>query len=92
MLELMLIASFIIIFTIQLLLCFKVKSRIIRMLPMIVLVFSGVVLFFEAQKIPAGWDRLGYAIFMIYDVYSIVICGIAWMIWAIMNCRKNREI
>lgn len=90
MLDWMLIASFIIIFAIQLGLCFKVKSRIIRMLPIIAFVFSGVVLFVEAQKIPTGWGRLGHAFFMIYAVYMIFTCGIAWGIWAIMKYRRNR--
>lgn len=88
--EFIAVAPFVIIFIIQILLCFKVKSRIIRLLPMIILFLTAIVYLVLVSITPAGWDRLGYAILVAYAVVMIFICGIAWGIWAVKNYLRKK--
>ncbi|MBE5947808.1 MAG: hypothetical protein E7261_02140 [Lachnospiraceae bacterium] len=75
---------------IQLLLCFKAKKRIIRLLPVIVFAVLTIT-FFIMAVVAQGWDGLGYLFFAIYTGITLFVCGIGWGIWWIVKlCRKNR--
>ena len=73
---------------IQLWLCFKVESRTVRLLP--VILFSGVIIAFIALAFSStGWDNLGYIFFAIFSGFLLLICGIGWGIWAVVNTIKK---
>lgn len=84
-----LIVSVVALLPIQLLLCFKVKSRTIRLLPILilsVLTAAFIVMNFAAS----GWDDLGYIFLAIFAGIMIFMCGIGWGIWWIVSRRKKQ--
>ena len=85
-----LVLSVDILLLIQLLLCFKVKNKIIRLLPVILL--SIVTIFFVAMASTAtDWENLGYIFPAIFIVFMWPMCGIAWGIWAIIKLIKKKK-
>ena len=75
---------------IQLLLCFKVKNKIIRLLPVILL--SIVTIFFVAMASTAtDWENLGYIFLVIFIGFMWLVCGMAWGIWAIIKLVKKKR-
>lgn len=88
-----LIACLIIIATllIQLILCFKVKSKIIRLLPISVLAVVSAV-FTVLCTITTGWDGLAYALYAIFAGILLVICCFSWGIWWIVKRIKAKKI
>ncbi len=85
-----LIISVVILLPIQLLLCFKVKSLSIRLLPIIILSVLAVAFIIMNLSTP-GWDGLGYIFLAIYAGFMIFMCGIGWGIWAIINKKKKKQ-
>lgn len=85
------IFTILIILTIQLLLCFKVNSRFIRLLPIVLFSISTIVLFHKAVSI-SGWGGLIYLLYALYTGIMTFICGIGWILWAIIRfVIKKRE-
>ena len=88
------IAPFIWIFTlivvlpVQLALCFKVKSKNIRLLPVIILSILTVAAAIAAT-IRTDWDALFYLICAVYLAIMLFVCGIGWGIWVIVR-KKNK--
>lgn len=78
------------ILTIQLLLCFKVKSRVIRLLPIVLFSISTIVLFHKAVSI-SGWGGLLYLLYAIYSGIMTFVCGIGWFVWAIIRFIKKKK-
>ena len=75
---------------IQLLLCFKVKNKNIRLLPVILL--SIVTIFFVAMASTAtDWENLGYIFPAIFIGFMWIACGMAWGIWAIIKLVKKKK-
>lgn len=89
----MIIASFVIVFLIQLLLCFKVNSYIIRFLPIIGFLLFGLYCVWGVIITPPGWDfgRLSYLMVAVYCVLQIVLCGIACGISALVKYKKKEN-
>ena len=65
----------------QLLLCFKAKKIIIKLLPIALLIVSTFVFYICSVSIN-GWDGLGYLFFALLSFGLIFVCGIGWAIWA----------
>lgn len=83
-----LIVSVVALLPIQLLLCFKAKSRTIRLLP--IFIFSVLaVAFIVMNFVTPGWDGLGYIFLAIFAGIMIFMCGIGWGIWWIVSRRKK---
>ena len=82
--SLILIFSAVILLPGQLLLCFKVKSRILRLLPLAVLSVTTAVLVIMAKAVN-GWDGLGYLIIAIFTGSMALVCVVSWIIWAIVR-------
>ena len=83
-----LIFSMAVLFPVQLLLCCKVRSKLIRLLPVIVL--SVPTAFFTLMSVAAtGWDRLGYTFLAIFAGFMLLMCGIGWGVWAITRLVKE---
>ena len=82
--------TLIVVFPIQLALCFKVKSKIVRLLPVIIL-FVLTVVATIATTTGIDWDALFYLICAVYLAIMLFVCGIAWGIWAIIR-KKSKTL
>ena len=85
-----LIFSIIILLPIQLLLCFRVKSKVIRLLPIILLSIPALT-FIVTATTTQGWDGLGYIFLAIFSGFMMLICGVAWGIWAIIKHKQKKK-
>ena len=66
----------------QLLLCFKAKKIFIKLLPIALLIVSTIV-FCVCSATINDWDGLGYLFFALLSFGLIIVCGVAWGVWAI---------
>lgn len=82
----------ILVLTIQSILCFKVKSRIVRLLPIIFCILYIIAFIIIIAITPPGWGRLGGILFIMQAVYTMAICGVAWGIWAITKYKRKKRI
>ena len=90
---LVLIFSIFILFHCQLLLCFKVKRIVLRLLPSIVL-FAATAIFFAFIYIADSWDSLGYLFLALFTGFMLLVCGLAWLVWAIVraaSCARKKR-
>ena len=85
-----LIFSIAVLLPIQLLLCFKVKSRAIRLLPVILLSFPTIIFVMMSVAI-TGWEGLGYIFLAVFTGFMLLMCGVGWGIWAIGKRIKRRK-
>ena len=85
-----LIFSIIVLLPVQLLLCFKVKRKIIRSLPIILLTIPTLIFMIMAAA-TQGWDSLGYLFLAIFTGFMMLICGVAWSIWAITKHKQRKK-
>ncbi|MBQ8718909.1 MAG: hypothetical protein IJY66_06560 [Clostridia bacterium] len=85
-----LIFSIVVILPVQLLLCFKVENRLIRLLP--VGVCSVPMICFAVMSATAtGWDGIGYLFLSLFAGFMMLSCGVGWGIWAVAHFVKNRK-
>ena len=80
---------FLVVFIVQLLLCFKVKNLFVRLLP-VLLFFVGACLFligcvYCSRGAADVWLGAGHAILALFCVQALVVCGIAWITLAIFG-------
>lgn len=87
---LVLVFSIVILFPVQLLLCFKVKSTAIRLLPVLILSIPTLMFFFLGMTTP-GWDGLGYLFLAIFTGFMLLMCGVGWCIWTISKLVHRRR-
>lgn len=73
---------------VQLLLCFKVKKTLIKLLPAIALAVATILLYIIAHNV-GGWDAFGYLFFALLSFGLLVVCGICWGVWAIARKEKT---
>lgn len=85
-----LIFSIIVLLPIQLLLCFRVKSTVIRLLPIILLSIPTLI-FIVMSTTTHGWDGLGYIFLAIFAGFMMLICGVAWGVWAIIKHKQKKK-
>ncbi len=71
----------------QLLLCFKVKKVLIKLLPIALLIVSTII-FSICSATVNGWDGMGYLFFALLSFGLIFVCGIGWGVWAIIRKRS----
>ncbi len=75
---------------IQLLLCFKVKSRIVRLIPIFLSVIS--LIFFTVMFfITSDWSKIAHLIFIIYSLFLLLMCGLAWLVFAISRRMRKKS-
>ena len=90
LIKVVLVLSVGVLLLIQLLLCFKVKNKNIRLLPVILL--SIVTIFFVAMASTAtDWENLGYIFPAIFIGFMWIACGMVWGIWAIIKLVKKKK-
>ena len=83
-----LIFSIIVLLPVQLLLCFKVKNKVICLLPVVILTVPTILFIGIAITAP-GWDSLGYTFLSIFTGFMLLTCGLGWGIWAINKFIKK---
>ena len=86
-----LIFSVVVLLPIQLLLCFKGKSRAIRLLPVILLSMLSIIFVMMSVAL-SGWDGLGYIFLAIFTGFMLLMCGIGWGIWAITKLIRKKNV
>ena len=85
-----LIVSVAVFLPLQLLLCFKVRSRVIRLLPVIVLAIPAFV-FYCSAIMSTEWNGFGDALLAIVTSFMLAMCGLGWGIWAIAKLVQKRS-
>ena len=75
---------------VQLLLCFKAKSKAIRLLPVMVLSIATIIFAVMSVAI-TGWDGLGYVFLAIFTGFMLLMCGMGWGIWWIVKRKKQSK-
>ena len=83
-----LLLSVFLLLPLQLLLCFKVRSRLLRPLPVILCSLLVGTFLLLALYTP-GWDGLGYIFLALFAGFMLTSCGIGWLIWAILRKKKK---
>ncbi len=76
--------------SLQLLLCFKAKKLFSRLLPMILFAILTVV-FFVLIFLSEGWDSIGFLLLAICAAALLLVCGIGWGIWGIIQHHKTNR-
>ena len=82
--------SLVVLLPVQILLCFRVKSLTVRLLPAILLSAAAmlcIVFTFTAT----GWNGLFYAFFAIFAGFMVCVCGIGWGIWAVIRWVRKEK-
>ena len=88
----LMIVSAVLILPVQLLLCFKVKSRIIRFIPVIALLIIAIIAIIRYAN-AIDWDGLGFVVVVMYEAFMLLMCGIGWGVWGIwvlVNAVKKK--
>ncbi len=85
-----LIFSVVVLLPLQLLLCFKVKSKVIRLLPIIVLSIPTLC-FLVLSVILKGWDGIGCLMLAVLTGFMMFMCGIGWGIYGVTKFVKRRR-
>ena len=87
---LVIIITVVAILPIQLLLCFKVKNLLLRLLPSILFAITTISFFamiFSSQD----WDAIGYAILAMLAGILLFVSGVAWGFWGIVVLVKKMK-
>ncbi len=72
---------------VQLVLCFKAKKLLFKLLPAIVLAAASSV-FYILMITARDWSALVYLIFVAFALVMLIFSGIGWGIWAIVKKRN----
>ena len=83
------IAGAIVIFSLQLLLCYKIKNPFLKLLPAFVITAFDVY-YFIMMKIATSWDALGYALLWILSVIAFMAIALAWIVWVIIRIIRRK--
>lgn len=75
-------------FVVQLLLCFRVKSLIIRLIPSAIFAVITALLFIGAIT-AGGWEGIGYLILAVWAAVLLAACLIPWGIYLICKLIKK---
>lgn len=80
----------IVILLVQLLLCFKVKNKFIRLIP--IYLFSTLTAVFTVLAFVFDhWDRLGFFVLAACAAFFLLVCGVAWAIYRFVKRRREKK-
>lgn len=74
----------------QLWLCFRVRSRLLRLLPVLALTGLTAGLLFAAST-TAAWEGLGYALLAALAGLLLLACGVGWCAWWLITRRRAKR-
>ncbi len=86
-------------FIVQLLICFKIKNRFFRFLPIYVLIAGAILtvdVYFNFSGLHSGWHELGAVLIAVYVFMFSVGDIAAWMVYYFrikyrMNIHRNKH-
>ena len=77
-------------FVLQILLVFKVKLLIIKLLPTILTIIVGVVCFI-CMSLTEGWDAVGWLLLMVFCLIYLGVCAFALLIYGIVKLITRKK-
>ena len=80
----------IVVFAVQLVLLFKVKYLIIKLLPTILTIVVGVVCFI-CMSLTEGWDAVGWLLLMVFCLIYLGVCAFALLIYGIVKLITRKK-
>lgn len=86
----LLLFTFVVVLPVQFVLCIRFKSKILRLLPVIILsimTMSAIV----AAAVCTGWDVVFFIVSAIYLAIMLFVCGLVWGIWGILCFVKKKK-
>ena len=78
------------VFAAQLLLCFKAKRLVLRLLPTVLSALAAMICGVMCMLL-TGWDVFGWMIFLFCFLIMLGLCALAWLIWAIIWFIKQHS-
>ena len=79
-----------IVLIIQLLLCFKIKNKFIKLISVVLFLILTIV-FSIFIFVLDGWDSVGCLLLAIGSLFLLFVCGISWIIWRFnMKLEKDK--
>ena len=76
---------------VQLLLCFKVKNKFIRLIP--VYLFSLLTAVFGILAIVFDeWDRVAFVLLAACAAFLLLICGAGWALWRFVKRIRQKKL
>ena len=70
-------------------LCFWAKKRFMKCLPVIILAVATITLYIMAIT-ARTWIAFMYLIIAAFTGFSLVFCGVAWVIWSVVKLIKRK--
>ena len=77
-------SSIVVVFILQLWLCFKVEKKKWKVLP-IVMFLLGMLVFGVLSFVIDGWDALAYLIYAMYFGFMVLSSIVGWLIWFVIR-------
>ena len=84
----LIIFSILLILPCQLLLCFKAKKVLVRLIPSFIFIFSSA-LFIILSRTAMDWSALFYIICAVYSGILLLMCVVGWIIFGIIKAVKG---
>lgn len=72
----------------QLVLCFKVRRRALRLLPAALFAGTAVVFLLMSAAV-SNWTGVFYLVLAIFNGILLAACGLGWGIWAVARRSKR---
>ena len=84
------VSAVFVVLPIQLVLCFKAKKRLIKLLPTAVFAVAMIV-FYIMMLTAKDWSALVYVILAVFFGVLFLFSGIAWGIWAVLRLVNKKK-
>ena len=83
-------SAILIVFPLQLVLCFRAKKLLFKLLPTVLLAVAALA-FWVLMLTARDWSALIYLIFTVFSVALLIFSGIGWSIWGISRFVKRKR-
>lgn len=80
-----------IVLIIQLLLCFKIKNKFIKLIPVILFLILTII-FSIFIFVLDGWDSVGSLLLAIGSLFLLFVCSVSWIIWRFNMKLENEKL
>lgn len=88
--EVLVLLSMLAVLFVQLLLCFRLKRRLFRLLPGMLLT-AGIALLLCLSAGNEGWDGLGYMLLALFHGYLLLGCLLGWTSFGLYTFFRRRS-
>ena len=85
-----LIIGSLLVLAVQLLLCFKVKNVFLKLIPAVLLVLSTIGWYVQSNSTDP-WIRVGCKVLSICSLIWLIVCGVCWVIWAVIRIAHKKK-